>query len=197
MKRLSLIIIMMLIMSACTSTTSTNTSTNTPAPNNNTNSGGEPTPTREGDSGADITGDPGSGFGFGALLQGDGFAALAEGSGINLEFNDAGSYGCENGNTYALRPATGEFPQLTIILPTDITSGTFTVGDDNISASLATAENSVYAGIIAGILVLENVPASSAERITGNFDVDLSNGSNTVNVRGEFDFVIGEDTVFC
>ncbi|MDQ7025266.1 MAG: hypothetical protein Q9P44_06865 [Anaerolineae bacterium] len=198
MKQLFMLLMTLVLVAACSPTTSSTDSPSTTAPNNAPTStvDTEPIPTREGGD-AQITGDPGSGFGFDLSVDGDGFVAVASGDNVALEFDGEGFFACENSNTYAIRPSTGALPLLTIIVPADITVGTYTIGDRNIMASVVTADNAVYAGIINGILVLDAVATESGQRVTGNFDVDVSNGSNTINARGEFDFMTTSDTVFC
>ena len=142
MKHILGLMILVAILAAC-STPPANT------PNPTATVSGESAPTQEG--GIDVSGDPGAGFGFGDMLEGEGFAAVVTGDNVALEFNDAGYYGCENGNTYAIRPANGSLPQLTIIVPADIAPGNYTLGDRNITAMIATADNQVYAGILDGI----------------------------------------------
>src|SRR5262245_5539105 len=98
MKHTLILMIALLILAAC-STPPANTTNPTATVSS------ESVPTQEGGTGADVSGDPGSGFGFGNMLEGEGFAAVVSGNNVALEFNDAGYYGCENGNTYAIRPA--------------------------------------------------------------------------------------------
>jgi hypothetical protein len=192
MKRLLLLLV--LLMAACSPTTTNNTSST--APTSTIDS--EPIPTQEGGD-ATIVGDPGSSSGLGNPLRlaGEGFVAAANGGDVALSFNGTGYYACENGNTYALRPASGGLPQLTIILPMDITPGTYTIGDRNITVSVVTADNQVYAGVLNGILVLEEVATAANQRVKGSLDVDLSNGTNSINAQALFDFTTTSTTVFC
>lgn len=185
-----LLILMLLVLAAC-STPPANTTNPTGNPN------GEGVPTQEGGTGVDVSGDPGSGFGFGDMLEGEGFAAVVSGNNVALEFDDVGYYGCENGNTYAIRPANGSLPQLTIIVPADITPGTYTLGDRNVTATVATADNQVYAGILDGILVIDSIATAANQQVKGSFDFSATNGSNSVSAQGEFDFMPASDTVFC
>lgn len=190
-----LLLLLVLLAAACTPTTTTD-STSSAAPTNTVDT--EPIPTQEGGD-ATVVGDPGSASGLGNTLrlEGEGFVAAANGGNVALSFSGEGYYGCENSNTYALRPATGGLPQLTIILPMDITPGTYTVGDRNITASVVTADNAVYAGVLNGILVLEEVATAANQRVKGSFDVDLSNGTNSINTQGLFDFTTSSATEFC
>ena len=192
MKQLLMLIILLFLFAACSPT---HTTSPTSAPTNSTD--GEAIPTREGDSGADISGDPGSGFGFGDMLEGEGFAAVVSGDGVALEFNDVGYFGCENGDTYAIRPSEGGLPQLTILLPADISPGTYTLGDRNITAMVVTADNQAYAGILDGILVIDSVAGTVGEQVKGSFDFSATNGTNTVNAQGVFDFTTPSGTGFC
>lgn len=198
MKQLFILMLTVLLVAACNPTTSTDSPSTTIPTNAPTSTiDTEPIPTREGADDTEITGDPGSGFGNESASDDEGFVAVVSGGNVALEFDGEGFYGCENSNTYAIRPSTGALPLLTIIVPADITVGTYTIGDRNIMAMVATADNAVYAGIIDGILILEAVATEVGQRVTGNFDVDVSNGSNTINARGEFNFTTTPDTVFC
>jgi hypothetical protein len=188
MKHILVLMTLILALAAC-STPPANTTNPTAVPN------GESAPTQEG--GIDVSGDPGTGFGFGDMLEGEGFAAVVSGDNVALEFNDAGYYGCENGNTYAIRPANGNLPQLTIIVPADIAPGNYTLGDRNITAMVVTADNQVYAGILDGILVLDSIATAANQQVKGSFDFSATNGSNTVLAQGEFDFMPASATVFC
>jgi hypothetical protein len=188
MKYLLVLMTMLLVLAAC-STPPANTTNPTAVTN------GESAPTQEG--GIDVSGDPGTGFGFGDMLEGEGFAAVVSGDNVALEFHGTGYYGCENGNTYAIRPSSGGLPQLTIIVPADIAAGTYTLGDRNITAMIATADNQVYAGILDGILVLDGIATAAGQQVKGSFDFSATNGSNTVAAQGVFDFMPASDTVFC
>ena len=190
MKQLLILMILIGILTAC-STPPANTTNPTATVS------GESAPTQEGGTGIEVSGDPGSGFGFGDMLEGEGFAAVVSGNNVALEFDDAGYYGCENGNTYAIRPASGGLPQLTIIVPADIAPGNYTLGDRNITATIATADNQVYAGILDGILVIDSIATAAGQQVKGSFDFSATNGSNSVTAQGEFDFMPASDTVFC
>ena len=188
MKQILVLMILGAILAAC-STPPANTV------NPTATTSGESAPTQEG--GIDVSGDPGSGFGFGDMLEGEGFAAVVSGDNVALEFHGMGYYGCENGNTYAIRPASGGLPQLTIIVPSDIAPGNYTLGDRNITATIATADNQVYAGILDGILVIDSIATAAGQQVKGSFDFSATNGSNSVTAQGEFDFMPASDTVFC
>ena len=190
MKQILVLMILLLVLAAC-STPPANTTNPTATMN------GESVPTQEGGTGVDISGDPGSGFGFGDMLEGEGFAAVVSGDNIALEFDDTGYYGCENGNTYAIRPTNGSLPQLTIIVPADVAPGTYTLGDRNVTATVVTADNQVYAGILDGFLVIDSIATAAGQQVKGSFVFSATNGSNTVSAQGEFDFMPASDTVFC
>ena len=190
-----LVLLLILVMSACAPTTST-----TPDPNNNT--GGAPTPTREGDDsgGVDVSGDPGSGFGLGDAPEGTGFVAQLDGA-ETADITGAGAINCENG-MYVIRADMSSFPQISLILPSGASPETFTLANNTGDGSVASGtvffeDGRVFATNVEGILIINEIANSPNQTVRGSFDFSASSGAETINARGEFEFMSGADAVYC
>jgi len=162
------------------------------------NSDSAPIPTREGD--IEVSGDPGSGFGLGDASNDSGF--VAEMSGAETEtLSGAGTINCEN-SVYVIRPSLDSFPQISLILPGNATPGTFTPvnnpGDGSAaSASVFFEDGRVFATGIEGILIVNDLATAPGQAVSGNFDFSARSNSESISVRGEFDFISTEDAVYC
>lgn len=193
MNRSLLILLLILLITACTPTTGT------PA---NNNSGGAPTPTREGDDngGIEVSGDPGSGFGLGDAPEGTGFVAQLDGA-ETLDVRGAGTINCENG-VYVIRADMSSFPQISLILPSGASPETFTLANNTGDGSVASAnvffeDGRVFAATVEGILIINDLATSPNQPVRGSFDFSASSGAQMINARGEFDFMSGENAVYC
>ena len=200
MNRSLLILLLMLAITACAPTT-TEPSNPTSIPNNN-DTNNAPTPTREGDDSNDIevSSDPGSGFGLGDDSDSTGFTAQLDGA-ETLDVSGAGTINCENG-VYVIRANMSSFPQLSLILPSGASPETFNLannmGDGSVaSASVFFEDGRVFAASVDGILIINDLATSPNQTVRGSFDFSASSGSQTINARGEFDFVSGDDAVYC
>lgn len=164
-----------------------------------------PTPTREGDTSGDteITGDPGSGFGLGDETSNDAtnnFSGTISGA-VTSTFSGAGAINCEN-DVYVIRADMANFPQISLILPSNPETGALILGDNlgdgsTPSATVFFADASVYASNVQGVVVIDNLATAPNQQVSGNFDFSASNGVGVINVRGEFDFISGEDAIYC
>ncbi|MEL6404849.1 MAG: hypothetical protein AAFR81_10830 [Chloroflexota bacterium] len=157
-----------------------------------------PTPTREGDTSADITGDPGSGFGFDSTEAG--FSAVYTGADTG-EVAGIGIIGCENG-VYVIRPYADGFPQISIILAEDTSTGTYTLSDNAGDGSTVTAtiffeDGRVFAAGVTGSLTLEALATAPNQDVRGTFSFSATSGSASMDVAGSFDFVSDADAVYC
>ena len=192
----SIILLALVFLAACTAN---------PTPTSNT--GALPTPSREGsvitdDTGGDngsVIGDPGFGFGENELPNAP-FAALVTGA-VELTVTGDGAYGCENG-VYVIRSSASDFPQVSIILPTSPEAATYELvnnaGDGSTaSGSLFLADGRVYAAGVSGVLVMVNVADAPTEQVSGSFDFTANNGSEEVEVRGQFNLIAAPDAAFC
>jgi|GEM_PF-5826370 len=204
LKRL-LFLIVMVALAACAPTvtdTPDNTGDTTDETGNPTSS--VPTPTREGDTsddGIDVVGDPGSGFGLGDVNDGDaGFVAEITGA-EEAAVIGTGTINCEN-NVYVLRAELASFPQIAIILPEGASPGNFNLVDNTGDGTVASAtvffeDGRVFAVDVEGIVIVSDLATQAGQPVSGSFDFSASSGAESVNVRGEFDFVSGEDAIYC
>jgi hypothetical protein len=189
----SIILLGILFLAACAPTQST---TSTVA-----------TPTREGsvisdDTGGDngsVIGDPGIGFGV-SDLPNTPFAALVTGA-TEVTVTGDGAYGCENG-VYVIRSSVDSFPQISLILPANAEAGNFELetnqGDgSNASASLFLEDGRAFAAGVDGILVIVNLATAPTGIVSGSFDFTANNGSDEVQVQGQFNMIAAVDTIFC
>lgn len=186
---------LLLILAACSPAEPT------PAPTS-TSRGSIATPTREGalsapnDSG-EVQGDPGSGFGFETTFAG-GFEAIVAG-GRSAVMDGNGYFACEN-DQYVIRPSDDGLQQVTLIVNPGVRPGTHQLGNQGASAASAMVafdDGAVYAGDVQGLLVLNNIAAAPEQRVRGSFDFRASNGTDTVNVAGEFDFMSASRVRYC
>ena len=193
MLRTLIIFILLLGLSACETAT-----TSTP---NNSNTGGAPTPTREGDdSGVDVSGDPGSGFGLGDVSDVVGFSGQLSGA-ETLDVSGTGMINCEN-SVYVIRADMSSFPQVSLILSSGASPDTYTLANNTGDGSVASAtvffeDGRVFATNVEGILIINDLANTPNETVRGSFDFSASSGAQTINARGEFDFVSSEDAVYC
>ncbi len=185
------ILIIIALLGACAPTTTTDTTGNN-----------EPVPTREGASADDIevSGDPGSGFGLGDAGADGGFIAELSGA-SNESLSGRGVINCEN-NVYVIRPALDMFPQVSLILPTGATPDNYTLANNQgdgsaASASVFFADGRVFAANVNGIVIINNLATQAGQPVSGSFDFSASSGSQTIDARGEFDFISGEDAIYC
>lgn len=152
-----------------------------------------------GDGEEDVVGDPEDGFETGT--QGMGFLALVTGSAFNGEIAGDGYFACEN-NRYAIRSDSSNFPQVTLILPADVTPGTYSFGDmdtdpDVVAAMIVLEDNSVFAGSVLGTLILNTVADTPGEIVSGSYDFTASNGQSTLAAEGSFEFRSSEGVTYC
>jgi hypothetical protein len=194
-----LLALLILFLAACTA------APNTSNPTNETSN--LPTPTREGsvisdDTGGDngsVIGDPGFGFGENELPNTP-FAALVTGA-LEITVTGDGAFGCENG-VYVIRSSASDFPQVSLILPANAEAATYELADNQgdgsvASASLFLQDGRVYAANVEGLLVVVNIASAPMGQISGSFDFTAHNGSDEVNVRGQFNMIAAPDAVFC
>ena len=184
-----MIMLILIVIASCTPSDTVN---------NNTDSGA--TPTREGDSDIEVSGDPGSGFGLSDESDDGGF--VAELSGAETEtLSGAGIINCEN-SVYVIRPSLDSFPQISLILPRDAGTGSFNLVNNPGDGSAASAtvffdDGRVFAIGVDGILIVDAIATEAGQAVQGSFDFSASSGSEIIDARGEFDFISGEDTIYC
>lgn len=168
------------------------------APTTENNS--DPIPTREGVT-TDVSSDSGSGFGLDdAVPQGSGFTAEIDGA-ETLTVSGIGVINCEN-NVYVIRASLDSFPQISLILPGNASPGNFTLVNNPGDGSAASAtvffeDGRVFATAIDGILIINALATEPGQAVSGNFDFSARSSSQTINASGEFEFVSGEDAVYC
>ncbi len=148
-----------------------------------------------------LIGDPPGGSNPDTSTQGRGFVAQLSGPAFSGEIVEAGYIGCEN-DRYVIRSSNENFPQVTLILPPDVTPGTYSFGDMSrdpaaASASVTLADNQVFAGSVIGTLILNTVASAPGEVVSGSYDFSASNGESNLSVEGSMEFRAAEGTVFC
>lgn len=166
----------------------------------------EPIPTREGventesDNSEATPVDSGSSFGLNEASQGTGFTADIDGA-ETLTINENGTINCEN-NVYVIRGALDTFPQVSLILPDNASLGNFNLVNNPGDGSAASAtvffqDGRAFASSVDGILIIEALATQAGQAVTGSFDFSAGSGSQTINVRGEFNFISGDNSVYC
>lgn len=156
------------------------------------------TPTREGDTGTDITGDPGSGFGFDSTEAG--FSAIYTGAEVG-EVVGAGTINCENG-VYVIRPYADGFPQISVILAEGAIADTYALENNAGDGSTTTAtlffeDGRVFAGGVTGSLTIEALATAPNQDVRGTFTFSATSDSASIDVTGSFDFVSSADATYC
>lgn len=198
LKRFALLLLIVSLVACAPVATDTPDLTDNPTDNH-------PTPTREGDVSNDdgdieVSGDPGSGFGLGDASAEGAFTAEITGA-EEVSISETGVINCEN-NVYVIRPSLDSFPQISLILPQGASPGNFNLvnntGDGTVAtASLFFEDGRVFAVAVEGILIVNDLATQAGQSVSGSFDFSASSGAETINVRGEFDFVSGEDAIYC
>lgn len=150
----------------------------------------------------DITGDPQGGGDFQTGTQGRGFEAQISGFEFTGVMNGDGYFACENNDRYVIRTSDSGLEQVTLILPPDVTPGTYSFGDmsqfpDTPSAMVTLEDNSVFAGSVIGSLILNTVADAPNELISGSYDFIASNGESNLSVEGSFEFRSAEGVAYC
>lgn len=192
MLRTLIIFLLLLGLSACE--TGTGSTPSSPIDN-------IPTPTREGDdSGIEVSGDPGSGFGLGDASTDIGFTGQLDGA-ETLDVSGVGMLNCEN-SVYVIRADISSFPQVSLILPSGASPDTYTLANNRGDGSVASAtvffeDGRVFASSVEGILIINDLANSPNQTVRGSFDFSASSGAQTINARGEFNFVSSENAVYC
>lgn len=196
---LLLLIVLLPILTACDDLDTVLSPTRTPV---DSPTDAVPTPTREGATPAPnpqptIFSDPADGFGIPdestAAFEAELFGA------VERTLSGPGYLGCENGQ-YALRPSDEGLEQVTITLPPDITPGNYdigTIGSADVSGIVSLADNRVFANRVDGLLILEAMATGGGQAVRGSFDFSASNGAQTINARGEFDFTSDPNAAYC
>lgn len=193
--RILSMLILLLALVACTPTTGSPTADTIPTP---TREGSVITGETNGDNGS-VTGDLGIGFGV-SELPNTPFAALVTGAEA-ISISGDGAFGCENG-LYVIRSSASDFPQVSLILPSNASTGEFALSTNQgdgatASASLFFADGRVFAGGVDGLLVIESLATAPTQQIIGSFVFTANNGGAEVEVQGQFSFIALPTTVFC
>ncbi len=93
---------------------------------------------------------------------------------------------------------------ISFILPTNIGLGTYDLNSPSntpvgldFTAQIVLAPSAVYDQDIRGTLTIEALPKAAGEIAQGSFAFTASNGSETVEAVGSFNFIAGEDSAYC
>lgn len=169
-------------------------------PTNVPYTGADATPTREGNfspaPATPVSDAPGDGApGSGAIdivtgdlpeLVGDGFAVRVTGA-INEEWTAEGVASCAS-DGFVVASANA---RLTLTMPIMARAGLFDLGvnvDTQSARPVYVAPGNVaYTQAVEGVLVLDSLNLSDGGRIQGSFDFSASDGTNDVNLSGQFD----------
>jgi len=148
-----------------------------------------------------VNGDPQSGDDFQTGTLGSGFIADVSGPAFNGRIEGEGYFACEN-DRYVIRRSDSGLEQVTLILPPDVTPGTYSFGDmsqfpDSPSAMVTLEDNRVFAGSVIGTLILNTVADAPNEIVSGSYEFNASNGQSNLSVEGSFEFRSAEDVAYC